>query len=98
MKKPLAIQLEFDIRCVRRALALITGESMTDEEITAKFFDRQAVKIDTEKILGVGESLQICAAFLAIIIADGQEKKKLKKSEFQKRLDQMVAERKKNKF
>jgi hypothetical protein len=93
MKKPLAIQLEFDIKSVRRALALITGEAMTDEEIIAKFFDREAVKVDTEEMLGESEAFQICAAFLAVIMADGQPKKEPKKSKFQERLEQMAAER-----
>ena len=93
MKKPLAIQLEFDIKSVRRALALITGEAMTDEEITAKFFDREAVKVDTEEMLGESEAFQICAAFLAVIMSDGQPKKEPKKRKFQERLEQMAAER-----
>lgn len=96
MKKPLAIQLEFDIKSVRRALALITGEVMSDEEITAKFFDREPVKLDAVEILGESDAFQICAGFAAFIIADSQPKKEPKKSKFQQRLDEMAEQRKNN--
>jgi hypothetical protein len=96
MKKPLAIQLEFDIKNVRRALALITGEAMTDEEITAKFFDREAVTVDMAEMLGEGESFQICAAFVALMIADDQPKQEPKKSKFQKRVEEMMAAKREN--
>lgn len=92
-KRPLAIQLNFDIKSVRRALALITGDTMTDEEINAKFFDRDPVRVDVEKMLGVVDSLQLCAGFIAIVMADGQEKKEVKKSRWQQRLEQMQKDR-----
>lgn len=95
MKKPLSIQLQFDIKNVRRALALITGEAMTDEEITVKFFDREPVIADMEELLGEGESFQICLAFVAMIFADTQPKQEPKKSKFQKKLDEMMAKREK---
>lgn len=73
MKKPLAVQFEFDMKTIRRALALITGEAMTDEEIIAKFIDREPVKADTEAILENDmEAFQICAWFIAVIAADGK--------------------------
>ena len=94
MKKPLAIQLEFDIKSVRRALALITGEAATDEEIIAKFFDREPIKIDVEEMLGEADALKMCIAFTAIIQSEYQPDKKSKESDFEKKLKQMAAVRK----
>lgn len=94
MKKPLAIQLEFDIKNVRSAVAFMTGEVMTDEEITAKFFERDPIKIDTYKELGGTDAFQICIAFTAFIMAEDKPKKEPKKSKFQQRLDEMAEQRK----
>jgi len=96
MKKPLAIQLEFDIKSVRRALALITGEVATDEEIIAKFFDRDPIKVDVEEMLGEADALKMCVAFTAIIQSEYQPDKKSKESDFEKKLKKMAAVRKQN--
>jgi hypothetical protein len=95
MKKPLAVQLEFDVRTVRRALALLTGEAMSDEEIVAKFFDREAVKFDIDEQFGEVEAFQMCAAMLAVIMAEGkvEQQPEKKRSAFQKRVEEMMAER-----
>lgn len=91
MNKPLAIQLEFDIKTVRRALAILTGEVMSDEEINAKFFDREPVKVDAAELFGESESLQISAGFLSIIMDEGKPYPKPGKSKFQQKLDEMAA-------
>lgn len=92
MKKALAIQLEFDMASVRRALLLITGEVVSDEEITAKYIERENVKVNMEELLGDREAFQMCAGLLAILMADGK-KSEPKKSKFQERLEDMAAER-----
>ena len=76
MKKSLAIELEFDIKTTRRAIAFVTGEVMSDEEITAKFFDREPVKVDLGTMINPTELFQMCAAFVSIIAADGEAKNK----------------------
>jgi hypothetical protein len=96
MKQPLAIQLEFDIKTVRRSLALITGEYMTDEEIKVNFFDRECVKIDAEQNIGEAESFQLCAAFLALILDEKKHNENPKKSKLQERIDQIIAKSKNN--
>ena len=70
MKNTLAIQIKTDIKTVRRAVALITGEAMTDEEIENSFFDREPLQLDLKEALGETEEFQICAAFTAILLAD----------------------------
>lgn len=67
MKQSLAIKLKFETKEVRRAVAMITGEAPSDEEIKKRFFDREPVEIDSE-ILNE-QAFQICAAFVAFIIA-----------------------------
>jgi hypothetical protein len=85
MKKPIAVKIEFDIKDVRRALALITGDTMTDDEINETFFDRDPVGVK----LGESEMFQMCIAFVALIVADGEPKKETKKSKFQQKLDEI---------
>jgi len=67
MKKPLAISLEFDIKTVKKVLVLMDEDVPSDEDIYKRFFDREAVKLDSEEVFG-GEALQICLAFMAVIM------------------------------
>lgn len=97
MEKKLALQFEFDIKTVRRAVALISGEAMTDEEINAKFFDRESVTV-SEKLLGSeAEVLQFCTGLVLLVLNEGElEKEPKPKSKWQQRLDEMAEKRKAN--
>lgn len=86
MKKPLAIQLEFDITTVRKALVMITGEVLSDEEITAKFFEREPVKIDTQTMFGETESLQLCLSLISMIRLNEQPKEEPQQNSFMARM------------
>ena len=72
MEQALAIQLKFDIKQVRRAVALLTGDAPSDEEIQRRFFDREPIGID-DSDLPPNEAFQMCAAFVAFIIAAENE-------------------------
>ncbi len=80
MKNSLALKLEFDIKTIRKALVLLTGEMFTDEQIKQKFIDREHLVVDMEDALGEGDALQICSGFCALLVAD-EKVSELKKQE-----------------
>jgi len=70
-KKPIALNLLFDVKSIRKAVALITGEAMSDEEINKKFFDREKVDFDIDKMKGCeSEALQISILFVTLILTN----------------------------
>lgn len=86
MLKPLALHLEFDVKAVRKAIAQLTGEVLSDEEINEKFFNREPLKLDVQKFLGA-EADQICMAFSALLYADSMDKLEPAKSAWQQKLE-----------
>lgn len=74
MKKALAFKLMVDPKDVRRALALITGDSISEEELDAKFFNREPMEVSFPAE-DRNEEFQMTAAFVALMIINLEEKK-----------------------
>lgn len=64
MKKPLAITFLADEKEVRKALAILTGELISDEELEKKFFSNP---IDMDMEMMGEDSKNMILAFVAII-------------------------------
>lgn len=94
MKHILAIQLQFDIKTVRKAVVMLTGEMLTDEEIAARYFDREMVITDVGELMDPGESFQMCLAFLAMMEGAAKAPTVTKTSAFQERLKKALEDRK----
>jgi len=86
--KALALHLEFDVKAVRKAIAQLTGEVLSDEEINENFFDREPLKLDVQQFLGA-EADQICMAFCALLYADAIGKLQPAKSAWQQKLEEI---------
>ena len=69
MKQPLAAKLMFDIKTIQKAYFMLTNELIPDDEIKAKFFDKEPTEIDFEKI-DPDQEFSIALAFTASIIAN----------------------------
>lgn len=67
MKKPLAITFVVDEKDVRRSIALLTGDSITDEEMNEKYFSNP-VEVDLEETVGKSDSFQMIAGFVGLIM------------------------------
>lgn len=96
MKKPIAIKLEATYEEIRVAYAIISGKSITDEEIENMFFNRDLVEVGQYL---EDEKTKMIAVFVAFILGHdmGREEKPVTKtkSKFQQRLDEAKAERNK---
>ena len=66
MKKPLAFKLMVDPKDVRRAMAMTTGESLTDEELEKQFFNREPMEIDLTEVSKT-DAFQMNAAFVILM-------------------------------
>lgn len=65
-KRILAINFAFDEKQVRRAIALISGEGLSDEELNRRFFNREPVTVDSDIL--EEEADPMCIAFVSFII------------------------------
>lgn len=74
-KQTLAIQLQFDFPTIKKAIALVTGVELTDEEIKEKYIDCPPVQAYLTDMLGVA-AVQACAGMIGSMIAvrDGELK------------------------
>lgn len=68
MKQPNSSKWMFSIKTIQRAYFLLTNDLITDEEVKAKFFDREPAEIDFEKI-DPDQELAIALAFTASMVA-----------------------------
>lgn len=68
MKKPLAITFMVDEKEVRRSIALLTGESISDEDLESKYLSNP-VEVDLEETVGKSDSFQMIAGFVGLIMA-----------------------------
>ena len=94
MKKPIAVKLVFDMKTVRRAVAIITGDVMSDEDLQAKFFDCEKVDFDMEAKIDEGIELTMCLAMVALIMQEPDASPiKPNKSKFQSKLEEMAEKR-----
>ena len=69
MQKPIIVNLNFDIQTIRKAVVLITGEMVTDEQIDEWFLNKP-VSISESDADDPAEALQICIALLTLIIME----------------------------
>lgn len=56
-----------DEKDVRRSIALLTGDSISDEEMNEKYFSNP-VQFDLEETIGKSDSFQMIAAFVGMIM------------------------------
>ncbi|KAF0193954.1 MAG: hypothetical protein FD166_3620 [Bacteroidetes bacterium] len=68
MKQPIAAKLMFSIKTIQKAYFMLTNELMTEEDVKSKFFDREPMEIDFEKI-DPDQELAIALAFTASMIS-----------------------------
>lgn len=66
MKKPLAIKLMVEEKTVRRALALLTGDTFPDEEMEKRYFS-EPVEVDLEALVGTQDAFPMIAAFVGFM-------------------------------
>ncbi|WP_170073154.1 hypothetical protein [Mongoliibacter ruber] len=97
MNKTFAIQFQFDIKTIRKAVFMLTDDIMSDEEITAKFFDRDPLLVKAEETFSRDDLNNSAMAFAGLIIADDQPKKEIKKSKFQQKLEEAMEKSKASK-
>jgi hypothetical protein len=55
---------------MRKALVLLTGQIMTDEQLLEKFVNRENVVFNSEDLGSEMEQLELCIALMAVIISD----------------------------
>lgn len=68
-RKALAFKLMVDPKNVRRAVAIITGETLTDEEIDKRFFDKEPAEISVDPSI----EFETTIAFTAFMLAEEGE-------------------------
>lgn len=66
MKKPLALKLMVDEKTVRRALALLTGEGISNEDMEKRYFS-EPVEVDLEELVGTNDAFPMIAAFVGFM-------------------------------
>ena len=67
MKKPLAIIFMVDEKDIRRSIALLTGDSISDEELNEKYLSNP-VEVDLEETVGKSDAFQMIAGFVGLIM------------------------------
>lgn len=72
MKKRLAITFMVDEKEVRRSIALLTGEAISDEDLESKYLSNP-VEVDIKEMLGESDSFQMIAGFVGLIMAKRME-------------------------
>lgn len=95
-RKPLAFKLMVDPKNVRRAVALVTGEPMTDEELNKKFFDREPIELESPG--DAGEDFQMTVAFAALMMAEDMKSEEVPEpmGKFAEKMKEMMDQSKKN--
>lgn len=97
MPHSLDVKLQFDLKTIRIALALISGEIFTDEQILEKYVNIDPITIDCETEMGNADSLEICLGFVAIIESRTEPKEEPKISKFQQKLQDAIEKSKNSK-
>ena len=64
MKHTPKVKIEFDIQTLRRAVVLITGESITDEQIIERFCEGEEIKTDLGEEIMKRKTLKFIAKLL----------------------------------
>lgn len=72
MKKPLAITFMVDEKEVRRSIALLTGEAISDEDLESKYLSNP-VEVDIQEMLDESDSFRMIAGFVGLIMAKRME-------------------------
>ena len=73
MKKTLALNFIAEEKDIRRVYTLLTGENLTEEDLDAKFVNRESIEIDLEEVEKTTESPGLQIGFIAIMVAKVME-------------------------
>lgn len=99
--KTLPLTFSFDIKTIRKAVVLLTGEAPTDSEIRKKYLDSDPVEISEDFItsnVGGKDALELCMMLMAFMVSkqlEQEEKAKPpRKGKFQRRLDELINRKK----
>lgn len=88
-RKPMAVKLMVDPANVRRAVALIEGKVITDEEMDNRFFDREPMEITTP----AEQDFEMTVGFVALMMAEearDKEEQEPRKGKFGAKLADMM--------
>lgn len=70
MKKALSIKIMVEEKDVRRIVALVLGDSISDEELHEKFFSEKLIEFDATEVAGSEtDGLSVNAMFIAHMIS-----------------------------
>ena len=82
MKRTLAFKLKVDPKNVRRAVAVITGDVMPEDEFEKTFFNREPIEVEVSE----DQEFAVTLGFVALMMSDDIEEAKPKKKAKKKKL------------
>ena len=66
-KKPMAVTFLFDVKTVRKCIAVTSGEVLSDTEINKTYFDAKPLVIDVEKTYPEENVIEMALPFVMMI-------------------------------